>query len=320
MIQGPRISRAAVTRCLSRNHMSHAGGLLQTASVTPGLRPPLPLGLDAARASQNILRLLEASHGTYSNARDSLDTVWHADGLTWRREDGDWTATSPTDTNSTSRAASVISTPSLLSVNLSDDRTALVKLQGSDGLQRYLSLLRLSDPLQPTKPAAHDGWQILREVVASQQRDENDFTSPIARITSTLQDYLTVEHAGGTATRQQAEQLFAPRASLLAVGTAPLDAAPNDWSAPAGSLLSIPRAVYLDGVATQTPHDKPTATKHDAIVQVDVLPCHTAASAVVHVGNGAQTTVCVDHLLLGKTSTGSWTILSKTFTPRPWPE
>jgi hypothetical protein len=106
----------------------------------------------------------------------------------------------------------------------------------------------------------------------------------------------------------------------LAVGTAPLDEPPTDWSAPVGSYLGITLDTYLKGVLSQTPHGN-ESKQNDAIVQIDVLPCQTAAAATVHVGNGAQTTVFVDHLLLGYSGgEEQWKILSKTFTPRAWPK
>ena len=72
-------------------------------------------------------------------------------------------------------------------------------------------------------------------------------------------------------------------------------------------------------------------------------PSHTGNTSSPHacvhgggaqVGNGARTTLFVDHLLLGRgaaaaddddssssnnTAGGAWRILSKTFAPRPWP-
>ena len=323
--------------------MSHGdGGLLLQAAPPPptaGPRPPLQLGLDSARATQNILRLLEASHGGY-NATDTLATVWHSKGLVWRyNENDDWTAGAVLDDE---RAASPISSsaaiskpPSLLSLVMSDDRTALAKIQGADGLQRYLSVLRLDDDpsVHPAKPAAHDGWQILREVVSSscmnprktssdgKKKNESSLEA-MSKIADTLEQYLAIEHGGGPDTRRQAEKIFAKQACLLAVGTAPLNQAPSDWSSPTGTLLQIPLDIYLQGVESQSPHQDESRL-YDAIVQIDVLlPCQTAAFAVVHVGNGSKTMVFVDHLLLGKENKddGIWKILSKTFTPRPWPQ
>jgi len=67
------------------NHGGDPSNILQAAPPpSVGPRPPLQLGLDAARATQNILRLLEASHGAYySGAHDTLATVWHPEGLVW---------------------------------------------------------------------------------------------------------------------------------------------------------------------------------------------------------------------------------------------
>jgi len=79
--------------------------------------------------------------------------------------------------------------------------------------------------------------------------------------------------------------------------------------------------VYLDAVGTQSAHS-PEAAAHDAVVGIDLLPCRTAAAAVVHVGNGARSRLFVDHLLLAlnaDAADGSWKIISKTFAPRAWP-
>ena len=72
-----------------RHHMNHGGGgeFLSAAPPTKsGPREPLELGLDAARATQNILRLLESStHGVVYS--DALDTIWHSTGKVWARDD-----------------------------------------------------------------------------------------------------------------------------------------------------------------------------------------------------------------------------------------
>jgi hypothetical protein len=125
-----------------------------------------------------------------------------------------------------------------------------------------------------------------------------------------------MEHGGGDDDAMQAQDLFAPESSLLAVGTAPLNEPPSDWSAPSGKFLEISLDTYVNGVSTQTPHAKESKI-HDKIVQIDALPCQTAATATVHVGNGARTLIFVDHLLLGRCN-DKWKILSKTFTPRAW--
>jgi hypothetical protein len=184
-----------------------------------------------------------------------------------------------------------------------------------DGFQRYVSMLRL-DPKKENNAPTIDGWHILREVIGGTSTSQDH--GSIASICHVLQNYLAVEHGGGEEGKRKAQDVFAPQASLLAVGTAsPVDETPSDWSAPSGSLLEIPLDTYLEGVGSQSPHS--TASKvHDSIVQVDVLG-EVAAAATVHVGNGAQTTVYVDHLLLGFHA-NQWKILSKTFTPRVWPK
>jgi Putative lumazine-binding len=83
--------------------------------------------------------------------------------------------------------------------------------------------------------------------------------------------------------------------------------------------VEIPLDVYLDGVQSQTPHPA-SAKAQDAIVTMDYTSGTNAAAATVRVGNGAQTLVFEDHLLLGRSSIGSsWRILSKTFSSQAWP-
>ena len=220
-----------------------------------------------------------------------------------------------------------VAAPSLLSMSFGDERTALVKLLGADGKERYLSMLRL-DALDAL---AHDGWQILRELVGGSTNAANAaaIASPTASaeealdsIRTLLSTYLKIEHGGGEADRALAETLFSPRAALLTVGSADPSEPTTAWSVPAGFLLEISLGTYLEGVASQTTHAPESAT-HDAIIAIDLLPCLTAASAILHVGNGARTNVFVDHLLLAcgdhGAGDGQWRIVSKTFSPRPWP-
>ena len=176
---------------------------------------------------------------------------------------------------------------------------------------------------------AHDGWQILREVVGGgggggggAAMAEADVTAAVGDIRLLLNAYLAVEHGGGADDAEVAASLLDERASLLAVGSSPMDEAPTGWSAPAGTLLEVARETYLQGVAGQSPH-VPESALHDRIVAVDVLSCGTAAAATVHVGNGARTELYVDHLLLARDSadaSSAWRIISKTFSPRPWPK
>ena len=310
------------------DHGGRAGGELRTGmnpgvgqGSAPGPRAPLALGLDTARAVTNLGRALEThAEASVSAFADMFESVWHADGLLFRRGDGDaagWAASTAAEELASVRArrALPVATPALLSLAFADERTALVRLLGADGRERFLSMLRLDGAMM------HDGWQIVREVVgsplAAAPTTPAADDAPLASVRALLRSYLAIEHGGGAAHRKQAEALFAPRASLLAVGSAAADAPPSVWEAPAGAMLEVPLATYLDGVASQTPHAAESAT-HDAIVNVELLPCGTAAAATVHVGNGACTTVFHDHLLLGRTG-GRWRILSKTFAPRPWP-
>ena len=59
-----------------------------------------------------------------------------------------------------------------------------------------------------------------------------------------LQQYLKIEHGGGVSDFTHATRLFAPQASLLAVGSAASDEEPSAWSAPAGHLLEIPLPLF----------------------------------------------------------------------------
>jgi hypothetical protein len=170
---------ARIASASSRWHNTHGG---DAAAVTPSMAGPresVPLGLPAAKHTGNILRLLESSHGNYYNTIDTLSTVWHPKGLIWYCNDDDsgWNAL-PIDewiqqTDPSQQQKWKISSPRILSLTMSDDRTALVKVVGTDGRFRYLSLLRL-DPspdhhvqTMTGGMVPHDGWIILRELVVS---------------------------------------------------------------------------------------------------------------------------------------------------------
>ena len=325
----------------ARTHMNHGNPEAAVHRPPPETGPrsrATTLGLEAAQNTSNILRLLEAASHAYT-ARDAFGTVWHERALCWRMlprdsggdndKDGKWQAFSPLDDNVSTSANTTKkrNTPRLHSLNFSDGRTALVKLTGADGILRYLSLLRLDDA-----SSLNDGWTILREVqVPTVQslgdKNDNATSNPqdsILSLQQTLKQYLRIEHGGGVSDFANATRLFAPQSSLLAVGMADVDKEPpSAWSAPAGTLLEIPLSTYLEGVKTQTPHVA-ASTTHDCIATVDVSGC--AAMAVVRVGNGAQTLVFEDHLLLGQQQSSSsanaggvWKILSKTFSPQVWP-
>jgi hypothetical protein len=376
-----------------RTHMNHEGSFMNTSTAIQGPRQPMQLGLDSAKATQNIFRLLESSHGihNYSSGMDTASPCWHETcGLRWTslveeqdHEDGSssssWVARPPNEaaSSSSSSSSSMNWIPTISWLQLSDDRTALAKLQGMDGCHRYISLLRLDSTGTPSSMsmgmgmAANDGWVIIREVVAPSSSSSNSTSSstptpdatptPDDNMTSLmecLQEYLNLEHGGGPADYQYAKDvLFAPQASLLAVGMAAAAPEPsphdhshddhdhpsednsknnnknnnNKWSAPAGTLLEVSLDTYLEGVATQTPHD-PASRRQDAIVQMDIVPSDggggvATAAATVKVGNGARTLVFVDHLLLGRSrssttagggSSHGWKILSKTFSPQLW--
>lgn len=321
--------RAALASGQVRHHMTHGGNNSPMMMATSGPRQFVQVGLEAAQCSNNILRLVESSHGWAASALDTVSTTWHPQGVIWRHDEHfGWIATTAKAefeqrTNSSSfgsRNTGSITTPRLLSMTLSDDRTALVKLLGVDGYQRYLTLLRLDPDERNNSMIANDGWLILREVVIGGEAAQRTSRSAFGSLNQALQTYLDVEHGGGAVGRAKAEQLFDPRASLIAVGTRPRDDDSNDddWSAPAGSLLQVSLSTYLDGVESQRPH-APTCRAHDAIVSMDV--CGLAATATVRVGNGAQDTVFDDFLLLGKEETASdWRILSKAFSPKEWPQ
>ena len=308
-----------------RHHISHGGSPLLKVTPQNGPRDFVPIGLEAAQCNNNILRLLESSHGWASSALDTSYTSWHPRGLIWRHtEDLGWTANlahSDLDLRmSTSGRPSNVVTPRLLSISLLDDRTSLVKIIGSDGTKRYLNLLRFDPDIRNSSNVSNDGWLILREVVVPSETTSSK--DPFGSLHQTIQTYLDVEHGGGSISRAKAEDIFSPNASLIAVGNLPHDEEPTTWTAPTGSLLEIPLSAYLEGVDTQHPH-APTCRTHDAILSLDVSGL--AAVATVRVGNGAQTQVFDDILLLGRKedkdeeSSGGWCILSKIFSTKNWP-
>ena len=328
------------------SHADRAGGELRsrmaphaTSLSASGPRMPLSLGFETARALTNVSRALEAhAEASVSAYVDMFDSVWSKTGLLFvpsADAGGDgWTATTAEEELASlrTRRALPVCKPSLLSIAFGDERSALVRLLGADNRERFLSMLR-TDGLESLR---HDGWQIMREVVGNEPNalptrpSVASADTALSDVRGLLAAYIGIEHGGGAADCELAASLFSERAALLSVGTAAIG--PDDeggrsdpWSAPAGALLEIPLATYLDGVASQRPHAD-GARAHDQIVSIDILPCHTAASATVHVGNGSMDTVFVDHLLLAKAQPtadgvlhGGWRVLSKTFAPRPWP-
>ncbi|CAB9528280.1 expressed unknown protein [Seminavis robusta] len=283
----PSTSSAAVWY---RTHMNHGGdpNLKDVSATAPGPRSAgIGLGLEGATGLHNILRLLESSHGPHAVALPSSQGfAWHPEAKIWTHNDTEgWILTS-IDSSSTEQQSSrtaTMTTPSVQWLIFSDARTALAKVMGMDGLPRYLSILQLDEH----KPH-NDGWRIVREVISAGGRNypSKSFTQFID---------------GGSSDHET----------------------PQDWQAPAGHFLEIPMTTYLDGVLTQTIHGF-EASQHDDIVSIDVLPCGNAAAAVVRVGNGNQSQVFEDHLLLGRSKGvedwNYWRILSKTFSPHPWPQ
>ena len=313
----------------SRGHLPPVNAIAPTPS---GPRVRLALGLETARAVTNVGRALESHAEASLHAfADMFESVWHQEGLLWRHAEENlvWEARTASEelTSLRARRSLPIAVPALLALTVRDERTALVKLLGADGRERYLQMLRLDG----IDAMAHDGWQIVREVVGGDQglpaaaMDGDEAAKRAAsvdEIRRLIDAYMAIEHGGGDADKARASALFDPRASVLAVGTSPVDEAPSAWSAPAGTLLEVSRDTYLDGVADQTGHASESAA-HERVFNVDLLACGTAAAATLHVGNGACTALYVDHLLLARDGNahgdGAWRILSKTFSPRPWP-
>jgi hypothetical protein len=145
---------------------------------------------------------------------------------------------------------------------------------------------------------------------------------------ATLHQYLEIEHGGGAEDVNKAQKLFAAQTALLSVGTEHDKVSKSDWLAPYGTLLEIPLSTYLAGVKSQVPPHTIASKQFDAISTIDMIvtstnmttTTHAAAAATVRVGNGAQTRVFEDHLLLGWcNSTHQWNILSKVYSPQAWP-
>lgn len=307
--------------------MNHGGAAFlgdAPPEIPSGPRAPsLQLGLPSARASQNILRLLESSHGI-DNRFASLDAIspsFHPTSKIWTKQ-GSWKAlpimNMPT--------AAVEKFPTISWLQFSDERTALAKVSATDGSLRYLSLLQVTnDEMIDAAPGgriANDGWVIVREVHSPITTASNETISVAQHVQSyqsaldCLQTYLDIEHGGGDLDYDRAKTLFHPDSSLLCVGVAPVNEAPTEWSSPVGSLLEISLETYLEGVRGQTPHEV-ASRQQDAILQLDLSG--DMGVAVVRVGNGAQSMTFLDHLMLGKDpSSGDWTILSKIFSPQPW--
>ena len=317
-----------------------SGGLAARTSI-PGPRRPTQFGLEASETVQHILRLMESASSPY---QDAVHGIWHRDGLVFKKKKKGtddstsslWIADKPSVENGGSSFQPRGSC--LLSINLSDERTALVRVQStSTGKQSFYSILRLDD--HRSDPSYYNGWKILRQVCEVEEEDAglggsmesstsaSTLNTSYTEIENALQKYLSIEHGGGQEDSDLARSLFAKEATLLSVG---IDPPPEDgmsvqspWSAVVGDLLEIPLQTYIDGVHGQTPHNS-TARKHDSILSIDLLPCKSVAAATVLVGNGACTNLFCDHLLLGKSGDSDggsiWKILSKTFSVRNWPK
>ena len=306
-----------------------------TAPISGPRQPHMDLGFSAAKHTGNILRLLESSHGAFFyNTVDSLATVWHTHSQSWKCDNGAWTATNPIQALKDGETAAPLSTPpspqttpSLCSVHFSDDRTALIKMQGHDGNYRYLQLLRVDGDAGAVSSGGmamlpNDGWVLVQEVVMTTEKEDiASSAASLHSLQSAILDYLDVEHGGGDKSYEAAKALFHPESNLSAVGIDDITAAPTEWTGPVGSYVEIPLTAYLDGVKSQSPHAD-SAKAQDAIINIDFSTGANAAAAVVRVGNGAQTMVFEDHLLFGRKASGSadeWCILSKTFSSQSWP-
>ena len=167
-------SRAACVRVARRGHGAHghshghshdsrAGGELRStlpplsgAASIAGARGPLPIGLELARALGNVGRALEShAQALVSPYADTFESVWYGQGLLWRRvPSGEWEATLAEEelTALRTRQAMPSTRPAMLSLYFGDDRTALVKTLGSDGRERFLSMLRLDGTCPASLP------------------------------------------------------------------------------------------------------------------------------------------------------------------------
>ena len=246
-------SCSTTTTTTIRTHMNHGGNhhhlaMMGGGSVSMarhGPRQPLPLGLEVAKASQNILRLLETTHGidnySFSSAayQDMSDPCWHVSGVSLVRSSSSdraqWTKLSR-DTghhhhhdhdhqhhdhddhhHHHQQHQRLDWIPTISWLQFSDDRTALARVQAMDGSHRYLSLLRLDDPPSSSRTMsriANDGWVILRELVSSSPSGMVGLPSPaddMISLIQCLQTYLDIEHGGGETDYQRACQLFSVR-------------------------------------------------------------------------------------------------------------
>jgi len=112
-----------------------------------GPRGPLSIGLDTSRAIGNIGRGLEShAQALISPYADTFESIWYCEGLLWRRSaDGAWEATTASEelTGLRSRQTMPINPPGLLSLAFGDELTALARVFGADGKERFLYMLRL---------------------------------------------------------------------------------------------------------------------------------------------------------------------------------
>ena len=326
-----------------RNHMNHGGGggLVSMTSM-PGPRTPTQIGFRASETTQHVLRLLESASSPY---QDTVQGIWHDNGLIFRKENvsngsngSKWVCQKPNGSPTQSQSSMLLGGEYLLSINLSDERTGLIRIQSeATGKQSFYSILRLDN--QPPDASYYNGWKIVRAVcqVADDVNDNGGIASSnmnmgesYSEIEKALQTYLSIEHGGGQNDSDRARSLFAEEASLLSVGidSPPEDGSPVDtspWSEVVGNLLEIPLQTYIDGVYEQSPHDV-TSRQYDSILSIEILPCRSVAAATILVGNGACTKIFCDHLLLGRydgidgTAKENWKVLSKTFSVRNWPK
>lgn len=307
-----------VVRTLARAHSGHGHSHDHSHSppaqprTEPGPRPPLHIGLEMTRGLQNLGRMLESyAEASVTAYQDTFDSVWDRRGLTWRQGPEGPIATSVAEELEALRERRVserglpVSTPSLLSLRFSDSRTALARVLGADGRERFLSCLRLDEA------SAHDGWQIVCELVGlaadeapalADHPDHPAHGAGLALASDLVQRYLALEHvdpqrAASRGAKLGSAGIFHPGASLLSVGEAPHDEAPAAWSAPAGSLLEVPLATYLAAAAAQAPH-APASSSVDAVASVEMLAGGGVACATVRVGNESRTRVFEDHLML----------------------
>ncbi len=152
-----RVARLATPlRALARAHGGHSHGHSHSHSPAPpktpaGPRPTLAIGLEMTRAMQNLGRMLEGYAEASTTAyQDVFDSVWHGRGLIWRQQQPDAggpVASTVADELSAlgSQRGAPVAAPSLISLRFSDCRTALARLSGADGCERFLSCVRVSE-------------------------------------------------------------------------------------------------------------------------------------------------------------------------------